>query len=457
MRITEARIFGLRIPFVETFSHSASARARSDSVVVRVTAENGTVGYGEGVARPYVTGETVESFVSCVVNELWPAVASADYAQITRSPDPFSALSSISESLPDHSANGVIAGHGARTAVELALIDCLLRSERLSLGEILPPKRPAVIYSGVITSGSIDAAVRHARYFKLFGIKHIKIKIDAANPVERVAAIRRAVGPDVSLRVDANGAFEPVTASGVLSSLGELGVAVAEQPIPRGDPAELARLSSESPIPIMADESLVTLADARALTATRACEYFNLRLSKCGGIIRTLQMARLAENAGLRVQLGSHVGETAILSAAGRHVAAYIDQVEFVEGSYGKLLLAEDISRDSIVFGHGGAAPLLRGPGLGIRVREEVLRKYAHNIITLVSSAGLRSRQRRNKNVSTDEERHPSAGTTRKSSPRKVCHGSGNCSARLFVQAADKERKDRFRTATRLCGHSHGE
>jgi muconate cycloisomerase len=387
MRITEARIFCLRIPFVEAFSHSASARACSDSIIVSVTAEDGSVGYGEGVARPYVTGETVESLVSCVVNELWPVAARADYAQIARSRDPFLALSSISESLPDHAANGVIAGHGARTAVELALIDCLLRSERLSLGEILPAKRPTVIYSGVITAGSIDAAVRHARYFKLFGIKHLKIKIDAVNPVERVAAIRRAVGPDVSLRVDANGAYDVKTANRVLSALGALGVAVAEQPIPRCDPAELAQLSSDSPIPIMADESLVTLADARALVAARACRYFNLRLSKCGGIIRTLQMACLADRAGFRVQLGSHVGETAILSAAGRHVAACLDQVEFVEGSYGKLLLAEDISQDSIVFGHGGAAPLLRGLGLGIRVREEVLRKYAHNIITLVSSA----------------------------------------------------------------------
>src|SRR5207302_4073306 len=124
---------------------------------------------------------------------------------------------------------------------------------------------------------------------------------------------------------------------------------------------------------IMADESLVTLADARALVAARACQYFNLRLSKCGGIVRTLEMARLADNAGLRLQLGCHVGETAILSAAGRHVAAYLDQVDFVEGSYGKLLLAEDISQESIVFGHGGKGPLLRGPGLGIRAREEVL------------------------------------------------------------------------------------
>src|SRR5882762_11756164 len=115
MRMTEATIFCLGIPFVEDFSHSTSARACSDSVVVRVTAADGTVGYGEGVARPYVTGETVESCVTCIVTELWPAVARADYADTSGSHDPLSALSSISESLPDHEAEGLIAGHGART------------------------------------------------------------------------------------------------------------------------------------------------------------------------------------------------------------------------------------------------------------------------------------------------------------------------------------------------------
>ncbi len=218
MRMTEATIFCLRIPFVEAFSHSTSARVYSDSIVVRVTAADGTVGYGEGVARPYVTGETVESCVTYIVSELWPAVARTDYADISRSHDPLSALSSIIDSLPDHEAEGLIAGHGARTAIELALIDCLLRSQKLSLGELLPAKRPSVTYSGVITAGSADAAVRHARYLKLFGIKHLKIKIGATNPVARVAAIRRAVGPETSLRVDANGAYDPETANRVLSA-----------------------------------------------------------------------------------------------------------------------------------------------------------------------------------------------------------------------------------------------
>ena len=431
MRIEELTIFCLRIPFVEAFRHSSSSRSFADSIVVRVRAEDGTVGYGEGLARPYVTGETVESLVSHIANRLWPAVMRADYGDITPRKDPLTALSSINKSLLEKKGD-VIAWHGARTAIELALIDCLLRSQGLSLGKILPAQCSSITYSGVITAGSIEAALRHARYFKLFGIKYLKLKIDGTNPVERVAAIRRAVGSEISLRVDANGAYDAPTAAKILSALQEFGIAAAEQPIKRSSPTELAHLRANSPIPIVVDESLVTIEDARALVNTRACDYFNLRLSKCGGIFRTLQMARLAAGAGLRIQFGSHVGETAILSAAGRHLAAHLEHVDFVEGSYGSLLLAEDVSRDSVVFGHGGVAPLLRGPGLGIQVREEVLHKYARNIISLSSPVTRAfSGKEKCENVSDYQEGHQFARETRASQARTGRHLSRKCSTTL--------------------------
>jgi muconate cycloisomerase len=377
MRIVGATIYALRIPFVEAFSHSTKSRKFSDSFVVRVTARDGATGYGEGAARPYVTGETVESSLRHIEKQLWPAIARCDYPDLAPDPDPIAALTAISRALPDEETPGIVAWHGARAAVELALVDCLLKRQHLSLAHILPPKRSVVTYSGVITAGSIEKAVQHAKHFKLFGIKQLKIKIGGAETVERVAAIRETVGPNASLRLDANGAYDVAGALAVLAQLAEFKIETVEQPIKRGEPAELAALKRQSPIPVMADESLVTVADARALIDAGACDYFNLRVSKCGGIARTLEMARMASRAGLRLQLGSQVGETAILSAAGRHVAAYLDDVAFLEGSYGSLLLKEDVGRDSINFGHGGKATVLRGHGLGVKVREDILEKYA--------------------------------------------------------------------------------
>ena len=83
------------------------------------------------------------------------------------------------------------------------------------------------------------------------------------------------------------------------------------------------------------------------------------------------------------MQLGCHVGETAVLSAAGRHLAAYWPEVTFVEGSYSTLLLAEDIAQETIVFGRGGEAPVFTGYGLGITIQEELLHKYSKHCIAI--------------------------------------------------------------------------
>jgi len=345
--------------------------------------EDGTMGYGEGVARPYVTGENVESSLNYIQQTIWPSIAQSEFSAITPGPDPIDSLSQVYRAIPDNVTDGVVAFHAARAAVEIAIVDGLLKRQQMSLAQILPPKRTEVVYSGVITAGSIAKAEQHARHFKLFGIKQLKIKIGGADSLARVEAVRQTIGPDASLRVDANGDYNLASAIAMLADIAPFNIASVEQPIPRGDPMDLASVRRNSTIPIMADESLVTLDDARALIAVNACDYFNLRLSKCGGIVRTLEMARLAADAGLRIQLGSQVGETAVLSAAGRHMAAYLDDISFVEGSYGSLLLTEDIGKDSINFGHGGRAGLLRGHGLGVRVVEDVLTKYAQAIIPL--------------------------------------------------------------------------
>ncbi|HEY0319630.1 MAG TPA: enolase C-terminal domain-like protein [Pyrinomonadaceae bacterium] len=384
MRIKSCTIYALSIPFVEAFAHSAKSRNGSDSIVVRLEASDGAVGYGEGVARRYVTGETVESSIEHIRKVLWPAVALLDYPELMPHSDPLHALAPVDESLPVQAGDGVIAFNAARAAVEVALLDCLLRRQEMSLAEILPARRTSITYGGVISSGSIESYTKRAKQLRLFGIREIKIKIKDKEDVGRVRAVREVVGDAARLRVDANAAFDVQAAIEVAKDLAPFNIAAFEQPIARAlGTGALREVRENAPIPIMADESLVTLDDGRALIDAGACDYFNLRVSKCGGIARTLQLARLAEAAGVRLQLGSQVGETAILSAAGRHLAAHLDRIEFVEGSYGKLLLTEDVSRDPVSFGHGGSAQILRGAGLGIHVREDVLEKYARQTIQL--------------------------------------------------------------------------
>jgi len=370
MKLVAATLYALRIPLVESFSHSAGERRWSDSVVVRVRDDVATEGYGEGTPRPYVTGETVETMLDHLAKELWPRVVDREVP----SADDLEAFAAF---LPETHLAGAIAPHASRAALELAVLDCALRRTVRPLAALLPPRRNRVTYSGVITAGPVARAVKHARQMRAIGLRDIKVKVGFDDDVARVAAVREALGPDASLRLDANGAWRFDRAGEVLNAVAHLGIAAVEQPLPRGSVEELARLRQATPVPIMVDESLVTRADADALIAARAADFFNVRISKCGGLAGSLAVSFAALHAGLGVQVGSQVGETAILSAAGRHLAAALPAVAFVEGSFGTLLLAEDVSVESVRFGHRGEAPILTGPGLGIRVVEERLRRRA--------------------------------------------------------------------------------
>jgi len=383
MKIVEAKIHLLKVPFNFTFGHFLKVRVYSDAFVVVLTAENGVQGYGEGVARPYVTGETAKKSVNHIKEVLLPAIMHKDIDEIDVSEGSHEALAHIYRALPDGNGKGVLAWNAAKAGVELAMIDCLLKSREISLNTVLPARTESVVYSGVFSSGKLESTIELARRAKTLGIKYVKIKVGKDGDRERIAAVRDVMGPSVSIRLDANAAFSVKEAVCFMESVKEFNIDCMEQPVKRGDPGEMAAVREASDIPVMADESIVTREDAIVLIERNACDYFNLRVSKCGGIYNTLAIAEMARQKGVQVQIGCMVGEMAILSAAGRHAAAYLPGTRFVEGSYGAQLLAEDISVESVVFGHGGEAPVLKGNGLGVDVRDEILNKYTRKLLRI--------------------------------------------------------------------------
>jgi len=114
-----------------------------------------------------------------------------------------------------------------------------------------------------------------------------------------------------------------------------------------------------------------------------ACDFFNIRLSKNAGVAGSLAIANLAHEAGVKIQVGAQVGETGILSAAGRTVAAHLPTLTFAEGSFGTWLLAEDITLENVAFRYGGRASLLKTRGLSVTVKEEALERFAIEKIEL--------------------------------------------------------------------------
>jgi L-Ala-D/L-Glu epimerase / N-acetyl-D-glutamate racemase len=235
VRLVSATVYALKIPFLAAVRHSLAARTWSDSVVVRVLDSDGVEGFGEAVPRPYVTGETPADVLEHVAGALWPAVRGLPAPDL-RGPGDLAAIEAL---VPDGAATR--RHHAARAAMELAVVDWALRRRRASAALLLPPLRAEIVYSGLITAGSPQQAVRQARWARLAGLTQVKIKVGAGEDLARVEAVR-SVLPDATIRVDANGAWTPAAARAALAGLARCRVASVEQPLPPCCPDTLARL-----------------------------------------------------------------------------------------------------------------------------------------------------------------------------------------------------------------------
>lgn len=379
MNIRSVTLYHLELPFAQAFSHSAKHRTVSETLIARVESDQGVVGFGEGAPRLYVTGETLDGAMISIASEIWPTLRTITFPELRTAID----LALISRLIPTPPAQDRVRWHAGRCAVELALLDCLLLEAGIGVAELLPAQQRHIRYSGVIGTVSEGDARHLGRQMKGTGLSAIKVKVGSGDDVARLKAVREVCGLEVSLRVDANGAWSVEEAASMLEQFEPYRIDAVEEPIASRDPEALRSLKRQTAVPIVVDESLVTVDDAQALVEAGACDIFNIRVSKCGGLVPSLDIAELAHAHGVQVQVGAHVGETAVLSAVGRHLAAAIPQVRFVEGSFGTHLLTEDVSEEDIRFGYGGVAPVLTGPGCGITVRERILVKYATRIVQL--------------------------------------------------------------------------
>jgi muconate cycloisomerase len=232
-----------------------------------------------------------------------------------------------------------------------------------------------VQYSGVITSAKGWKVRALAWGLRWLGFSQVKVKvgIPGQDDRQRLQSLRRRLGSKIDLRIDANEAWDAETVADRIRELLPFGVSSVEQPVPHEQIRSLAAVRSQLAVPIMLDESLCSMVDAERAVQQGYANAFNLRLSKCGGLIPSLRLAEFAAQHGILTQLGCQVGETAILSAAGRHFATSVKHLRYLEGSYDKHLVRENLATNDISFGRGGWAPMLVGSGLGIRIDDERL------------------------------------------------------------------------------------
>jgi muconate cycloisomerase len=381
MRIVELTAFQARIPLKRAFRHASHVRTSTDNVLVRCRLEGGAVGYGEGVPREYVTGETVDSALDLLARSELPA----QLEPCRDFPDAV-ALAERLRLAPVPGDERDCQGNAARCAVELAVLDAYGRhfGEPLSrVTALLTPElhkpQPWVRYSGMISTNKRLKLRLYSLVTRLYRFRQVKVKVGIAghDDASRLRVLRRWLGRKMDIRVDANEAWSPAEVVRRVEELKPFVVSAFEQPVPHGDAGCLREARKQTGALVMLDESLCSLVDARRALEEGNCDLFNLRLSKCGGFIPTLRLAQLARAHGLGYQLGCQVGETAILSAAGRHFASTVADLRYVEGSYDRHLVREALGQKDITFRWGGWAPALTGAGLGIDVDPAALERVA--------------------------------------------------------------------------------
>jgi L-Ala-D/L-Glu epimerase len=380
MSIAGLKLYRVAVPLKRVVKHASFERSVSENLVVRVTLADGHVGYGEGVPRPYVTGETVES--------TFGVLSAHDWAREIGRPDDFSQVVDRLESLrlPETESDPRgMAGNAARCALELAVLDAFGRRFGESAGRAVElakleglrrhPSPRRVRYSGAITAESPLGEWRTAVKIRIYGFDQVKVKVgtEGQDDPRRLRALRRILGRRMDIRLDANEAWNASDLVERVEPLRRFHPTALEQPVPHREVEALAELRPRLGVPIMLDESLCGYPDAESAVVRKTADILNVRLSKCGGILPSLRIIALARRSGLGVQLGCHPGETALLSAAGRHVASRVADLRYVEGSYDRHILAANLTRQDLTFGYGGWARPLDGPGLGVEVDGEAL------------------------------------------------------------------------------------
>lgn len=363
MKITSLELQPLRIPFRVSFKHASAERNLTQSVLVIARSEDGLTGYGEGCPRDYVTGETDASVVAFF--ERHRADLSA------RVTDRLTFEEWVRLHQPDIDQNPA-----AWCALELALLDLLARHNNLPVERLLglPPLAGPFVYSAVLGATDTKQFAATLERYRKIGMRDYKIKLsgDAGHDRGNLAILRSAGIQPAQVRADANNLWSELKAAhDYLESL-DYPFAAIEEPLRPGQFDDLAALADSFATRIVLDESIAREEQLTRLPAPSGRWIVNLRVSKMGGLLRSLGVVKRCRQAGLALIVGAQVGETSLLTRAALIVAqAARDIVIAQEGAFGTLLLESDAVQPVLMFGAGGALDVLslqldRSPGFGL-------------------------------------------------------------------------------------------
>lgn len=353
MRIGKIDIITARMPMKVPFRIAIGVTETSQSLFLRVHGEGGLFGTGEANIFTPVVGETLET-AQAAAAALARLLIGADASDI--------------EGLGQQMARALPFNPTTRSAFEMALWDLAGKAAGQPLFALLGGSRRSIVTDNTVGIDTPEVMAERAAGFAARGFQVIKVKLgkDVATDIERVRQIRAAVGPNHTIRLDANQGWSRVDARRALDALAAFRPEFCEQPLVKWDIEGLAEIRRTSPIPIMADESVFDAHDALRLVTAGAVDYLNIKLAKSGGIHMALSINAIGEAAGLPCMIGC-MTESGVGLAAAVHCASARRNIIFADLDGADMLDVDPVLGGYRYSERGELIPSTQ-PGLGVEL-----------------------------------------------------------------------------------------
>ena len=363
MRITKIEPIAVSIPMTKPVKMSGIEIRAADNVLVRMESDTGIIGWGEGASAPNMTGETLESMMAAV-RYMTPFLQGCDATD-------FAAL----HAEMDWRMYG---NHAAKSVIDMALHDLVARSRGIPMHALLGEKRrdrvPAL---WLIGTGSTAGDLAETAARKESGFVAFKIKVGAHSPAEDAARSRsicEILGTGLLISADVNQAWTVPQAIEYVTAMRNTPLDFLEQPVRGDDLSGMAKVAAASRIAIGADEGLHGIADIERHHALGAARGGSLKTIKFGGVRAAFDGGCVADRLGMKINLATKMSESSIACAAVMHLAAALPNVDWGVSPTCQYL-ADDLVKVPLKI-TSGHATVPNGPGLGIEVDLEKVRRY---------------------------------------------------------------------------------
>ncbi|WP_026907697.1 mandelate racemase/muconate lactonizing enzyme family protein [Paucisalibacillus globulus] len=362
MKIQHIEIYQAAIPLKKAFKTALRTVTVAETIVVKVTCDNGIVGWGEAPPTHVITGDTLASIHYALKEIFKPALIG---------------MPILDRELLFEKTHTILVGNtSAKAAIDMALYDCISQQANMSLTQFLGGYEDSIETDYTVSVNSPEEMAVDAEGYVSDGFSVLKVKVGKdtiEKDMERIRAIQDRVGSAITIRLDANQGWNPKEAVRAIQQMEDLGlnIELIEQPVKAYDLKGLKYVTDNTQIPIMADESVFSARDAREVLEMGAADMINIKLMKAGGIHEACKIAKLADIYGVTCMVGSMI-ESKIGITAAAHFAASQPNINYFDFD-APLMLAGDLIKGGITYKES-MITFGSGKGLGIEgINEEYL------------------------------------------------------------------------------------